>query len=65
MIIEDLPALSTAIIWAWASIMYGDFMKRMHPLTVNFLRMFYTSVILLIPAMVLGGLTTEPYGGAH
>ncbi|BDR91302.1 DMT family transporter [Vulcanisaeta souniana] len=54
MIIEDLPALSTAIIWAWASIMYGDFMKRMHPLTVNFLRMLYTSVILLIPAMVLG-----------
>ncbi|ADY00377.1 hypothetical protein VMUT_0161 [Vulcanisaeta moutnovskia 768-28] len=54
MIIEDLPAISTAIIWAWASIMYGDFMKRMHPLVVNFLRMFYASVILLIPAIVLG-----------
>lgn len=56
MIIEDLPALLTAVIWAWASIMYGDFMKRMHPLTVNFLRMLYASVVLLIPAMVLGGL---------
>ncbi|WP_054857634.1 DMT family transporter [Vulcanisaeta sp. JCM 16159] len=54
MIIEDLPALSTAIIWAWASIMYGDFMKRMHPLIVNFLRMFYASLILLIPAIILG-----------
>lgn len=54
MIIEDLPALLTAVIWAWASIMYGDFMKRMHPLTVNFLRMLYASVVLLIPAMVLG-----------
>ncbi len=46
--------MSTAIIWAWASIMYGDFMRRMHPLVVNFLRMFYASVILLIPAIVLG-----------
>ncbi|MGC8606251.1 MAG: DMT family transporter [Vulcanisaeta sp.] len=54
MIVEDLPALSTAIIWAWASIMYGDFMRSMNPLTVNFLRMFYASVILLIPAIVLG-----------
>ncbi|GAB6946373.1 DMT family transporter [Vulcanisaeta sp. JCM 16161] len=60
MIIEDLPALSTAIIWAWASIMYGDFMKRMHPLIVNFLRMFYASLILLIPAIILG----LNYGGA-
>ncbi len=56
--------MSTAIIWAWASIMYGgDFMKKMHPLVVNFLRMFYASVILLIPAIALG-LIMEPCGGA-
>lgn len=56
--------MSTAIIWAWASIMYGDFMRRMHPLVVNFLRMFYASVILLIPAIVLGLNYGAVWGGS-
>jgi len=53
MIIDAAPALSTAFIWAWASITYGDFMRRIKPITVNFLRMLYASTALLIPAILL------------
>jgi DME family drug/metabolite transporter len=52
--LNALPAFATAFIWAWASIVYGDFMKSINPLTVNFLRMLYASLILLIPAIVFG-----------
>ena len=52
--LNALPAFTTAFIWAWASIVYGDFMKSINPLTVNFLRMLYASLILLIPAIVFG-----------
>jgi DME family drug/metabolite transporter len=53
-IIDAAPALVAAFIWAWASIVYGDFMRGINPITVNFLRMLYASLILLIPAIVFG-----------
>ena len=53
-IIDAVPALVAAFIWAWASIVYGDFMRGINPITVNFLRMLYASLILLIPAIVFG-----------
>lgn len=53
-ILYILPALSAAVIWAWASVVYGDFMRRLRPITVNFLRTTYTSIILLAPALILG-----------
>ncbi|ABW01140.1 DMT family transporter [Caldivirga maquilingensis] len=54
LIINAAPALSTAFIWAWASVTYKDFMSRLNPLTVNFLRMLYTTIALAIPAALIG-----------
>lgn len=53
-VIGILTALTTAIIWAWVSIVYSDYMRSIKPLVVNFLRVFYASVILLVPAVILG-----------
>ena len=54
LIINVAPALSTAFIWAWASVTYKDFMRKLNPLTVNFLRMLYTAIALAIPAALIG-----------
>ncbi len=54
LIINVAPALSTAFIWAWASVTYKDFMRNLNPLTVNFLRMLYTAIALAIPAALIG-----------
>ncbi|WP_291999328.1 DMT family transporter [Caldivirga sp.] len=54
LIIDTAPALSTAFIWAWASVTYKDYMRRLSPLTVNFLRMLYTTAALTIPVVLIG-----------
>lgn len=52
---EDiLPALGAALIWAYASVAYRDYVGRIGVLRLNFLRMLYTSLALLAPAVYLG-----------
>ncbi|MEL9991402.1 MAG: DMT family transporter [Thermoproteus sp.] len=52
---EDvLPALGAALIWAYASVAYRDYVEKIGVLRLNFLRMLYTSLILLAPAIYFG-----------
>ncbi len=60
---EDLaPALAAAVIWAYASIMYRDFMVDLGVVRLNVLRMIYASLALLVPSLVLGIESAAAYG---
>ncbi|MGC9118056.1 MAG: EamA family transporter [Thermoproteus sp.] len=49
-----LPALAAALIWAYASVSYRDYVERLGVYKLNSLRMLYASAALLAPALYLG-----------
>ena len=60
---EDLaPALAAAVIWAYASVVYRDFMVDLGVIRLNVLRMIYTSLALLGPSLLLGIKLAAAYG---
>jgi DME family drug/metabolite transporter len=52
--IDVLPALAAALIWAYASVSYRGYVEKLGVFKLNALRMFYASLALLIPALYLG-----------
>ncbi|MFB6490942.1 MAG: EamA family transporter [Thermoproteus sp. AZ2] len=52
--LDPLPALAAALIWAYASVSYGDWVKALGVARLNTLRVVYTSIALLAPALLLG-----------
>ncbi len=62
---EDLaPALAAAVIWAYASIAYRDFMVGLGVIRLNVLRMIYASLALLVPPSLVLGITPAAAYGA-
>lgn len=51
---DALPAVGAALIWAYASVAYRGYVEKYGVFRLNFLRLAYTSLILLAPALCLG-----------
>ena len=49
-----LPAIASALIWAYASVAYRGYVEKYGVFQLNFLRLAYTSIVLLIPALYFG-----------
>lgn len=49
-----MPAFAAAVIWAYASVSYREFVLRLGVLRLNVLRMTYAAIALLVPTIILG-----------
>ncbi|MFP3045196.1 MAG: DMT family transporter [Thermocladium sp.] len=54
MVVNVLPAFAAAVIWAYASVSYREFVLRLGVLRLNALRMTYSAIALLVPTIILG-----------
>jgi DME family drug/metabolite transporter len=52
--IDIIPALASATIWAISPIYYRDYLVKNHAIKVNFYRLFYASLGLLLPFIMFG-----------
>jgi len=49
-----LPALLSAFLWAVVPIYYRDFLRKGDTKEVNFIRLVYAGLALLVPTLLLG-----------
>ncbi len=60
--INPIPALSAAIIWAVSPIYYRDYLVMSNVVKVNFYRLLYASLALLLPFIIFGFNSAIVYG---
>ena len=54
MLVNPLPALIAALIWAFSPIYYAVYLKKFEMLTLNFIRTSLGAGVLLLPALYFG-----------
>lgn len=52
--IDVLPAVAAALIWAYASVSYKSYVEELGVFSLNFLRMAYAAAALAVPSLLLG-----------
>lgn len=52
--VDPAPALAAALIWAYAPVVYKDFVEKLGVVKLNLLRMAYAAAALLAPALASG-----------
>src|SRR2546428_9073738 len=53
-LVNPIPALIAALIWAFSPIYYGVYLKKFGMLTLNFIRTLLGAGVLLLPALYFG-----------
>src|SRR3989454_2461942 len=53
-LVNPIPALIAALVWAFSPIYYGVYLKKFEMLTLNFIRTSLGAGVLLLPALYFG-----------